>query len=53
MGSGLIYVENSNLNSKAKFSPLFYSTGVIKAINCTGNTNNSQIGIIKGSSSLK
>ena len=52
MGSGLIDVENSNLNSKARFSPLFYSTGQISAINCTGNTKNSQIGIIKGCSSL-
>ena len=50
MGSGLINVENSNLNSKAKFSPLFYSTGIIKATNCTGNANNSQISIIEGSS---
>ena len=31
---------------------MFYSTGIINAINCTGNTKNSQIGIIKGSSSL-
>ena len=45
-------LKNSNLNSKAKFSPLFYSTGVIKAKNCTGNTKNSQIGIIEGSSFL-
>ena len=52
MGSGLIDVENSNLNSKAEFSPLFYSTGIINAINCTGNTKNSQIGIIEGSSFL-
>ena len=52
MGEGVINVKNSNLNSKAKFSPLFYSTGVIKAKNCTGNTKNSQIGIIEGSSFL-
>ena len=52
MGSGLINVENFNLNSKEKFSSLFYSTGIIKTTNCTGNVNNSQIGIIEGSSYL-
>ena len=52
MGSGLINVENFNLNSKEKFSSLFYSTGIIKTTNCTGNVNNSQISIIEGSSYL-
>ena len=52
IGSGLINVENFNLNSKEKFSSLFYSTGIIKTTNCTGNVNNSQISIIEGSSYL-